>query len=138
MADYYSQFDVASKAFDENLLDDCDNETLRKYLISFATEPIPNTAVQHRNIIRGITINHILLQRHIDNLNKQNTKTQNWVIALAVTALISSVVQIFSPLLFQSPPTAPIRKTPEIKSAIPSQALPPASGQSSPKKSVPK
>lgn len=129
MTDYYSQFDAASKAFDENSLDACDNETLQKHLISLANEPVPNTAVQHRNIIRGITINHILLQRHIDRLNKQNTKTERWVIALAIAALISSVVQIFSPVLFREPHTEAQQKTSATQAANPSQALPQSSGQ---------
>ena len=52
------------------------------------------------DLIRGITINHVLLQRHIDTLQKhitgldrKNARLQRWVIALAVAALISTVVQ---------------------------------------------
>lgn len=97
----YAGIDAAAKAFDDNSLQSCDNETLQKHLIALANELVPNVNVQQRNIIRGITINHILLQRHIDSLEKRSAKIQCWVIALAVASLISSVLQIFSPMLFQ-------------------------------------
>ncbi|MGH8615286.1 MAG: hypothetical protein ACREYF_25520 [Gammaproteobacteria bacterium] len=57
----YSAIDAAAKAFDDNALSSCDNETLQKHLIALANEQVPNTSVQHRNIIRGITINHVLM-----------------------------------------------------------------------------
>ena len=97
----YAGIDAAAKAFDDNSLQSCDNETLQKHLIALANELVPNVNVQQRNIIRGITINQILLQRHIDSLEKRSAKIQCWVIALAVASLISSVLQIFSPMLFQ-------------------------------------
>lgn len=95
MTDYYSQFDATEKAFVENTISDCDDKELQKHLLLLSIEPVPNTSVQHRNIIRGITINQILLQRHIDRLNKQNSKTQWLVVALTVASLIGTGSQVW-------------------------------------------
>lgn len=35
------------------------------------------------------------MKRHIDGLNTQSNKTQRWVMALAVAALIGTIVQIY-------------------------------------------
>lgn len=117
-------YEEADKAFRSSEILSQENEKLLTHLYGLSNQNNINTGTQHRDIIRGITINHILLQRHIDSLNKQNSKTQKWVIALAVAALISSVVQIFSPLLFQSSPTASTRQLPKAPSAPPVQAQP--------------
>lgn len=135
MTDYYDQFDAAGKAFDENTLSSCDNDTLQKHLIALANEPVPNDSIQHRNIIRGITINHILLQRHIDILNKQNSKIQKWVIALAVAALIAGAAQAIAAILpyiglFPKPPIALQPPKSLAPTAIPNQLEPRVSGQS--------
>jgi len=110
------------------------NETLLKHLSGLANQNNINEGTQHRDIIRGITINHILLQRHIDGLNKQNAKTEKWVIALAVAALISSIVQIFSPVLFPAPPIEIKQQTPIVQLTCPSPAAPQACGQATKKK----
>ncbi|TLX20682.1 hypothetical protein [Thermomonas fusca] len=89
-------------AFREGTVSGKSPEELRAYLLALANQPIPNDSVRHRDIIRGLTVNHLLLQHHIDSLNRQNSKTQRWVIVLAVAALLSSIVQIFSPLLFNT------------------------------------
>lgn len=126
-------YEAADKAFRSGSVLSDDNEKLIAHLYGLSNQNNINSGTQHRDVIRGITINHILLQRHIDSLNKQNAKTQKWVITLAVAALVSSVVQIFSPLLFQSPPTASKPKTPVAQSEPPTQGKPPASGQATKK-----
>jgi hypothetical protein len=110
MSDYYAQFDAAGKAFDENTLATCDDATLQRHLVALANEPVPNTAVQHRNIIRGITINHLLLQRHIDRLNHQNSITQRLVIALTVAALMIGIPQLW--LAYKADKRAETEQTP--------------------------
>lgn len=126
-------YEAADKSFRSGSVLSDDNEKLIAHLYGLSNQNNTNSGTQHRDMIRGITINHILLQRHIDSLNKQNAKTQKWVIALAVAALISSVVQIFSPLLFQSPPTALKPQTPVAQSGTPSQTQPKISGQATKK-----
>lgn len=88
-------YESAHEAFrTQSILSDS-NEKLIEYLHGLSNQNNINTGTQHRDIIRGLTINHILLQRHIDGLNKQNSKTQKLVIVLTIAALVSSIVQIF-------------------------------------------
>lgn len=63
-------------------------------LLELCNGRVSNEEVRHRELLRGITINHILMQRHIDKLNKQNNTTQRWVIVLAAASLIGTAVQI--------------------------------------------
>jgi hypothetical protein len=121
-------YENMDSAFQKGIFINADDETLLKYLTSLSNQNIVNSQLHHRDIIRGLTINHLILQRHIDKLNKQNAKTELWVIALAVAALISSIVQIFSPVLFQRQPIALVHPQVKQKLAIPSHALPPSSG----------
>lgn len=83
-------------AFRDGNIADKSNVELSNFLIALSNEVVYSENVRHRDIIRGLTINQLLLQRHIDSLNKQNSKIQKWVIALAAASLISSIIQIFS------------------------------------------
>jgi len=89
------QWEAASKAFENGSIESCDNATMRAHLLALSNQQIHNDSIQHRDVIRGITLNHILLQRHINDLDRQNTKTQRWVIALAVASLIGTAVQVY-------------------------------------------
>lgn len=82
-------------AFRDGVIASETSDVLQKHLLALSNQVIRNDAVQHRDIIRGITINHILLQRHIDGLNKQNSKTEKLVIALTVASLIGTGVQVW-------------------------------------------
>lgn len=99
-------YQAAEDAFSSGGISTATDDELSKHLLALANKPIENDRLKHRDIIRGITINHMLLQNHIDRLNKQNNRTERWVIALAIAALISSVFQIFTPVLFPEQSTA--------------------------------
>ncbi len=94
---YIKLQDEISAVFRDASILTVDEETLQKYLMSLASEYVPNEGVQHREIIRALTINHIQMQRHIDNLNKKNTTLQILVIVLAIASLIGTAVQILLP-----------------------------------------
>lgn len=81
-------------AFRDGVIASETSDVLQKHLLALSNQVIRSDAVQHRDIILGITINHILLQRHIDGLNKQNSKTEKLVIALTVASLIGTGVQV--------------------------------------------
>ena len=81
-------------AFRDGVIASETSDVLQKHLLALSNQVIRSDAVQHRDIIRGITINHILLQRHIDGLNKQNSKTEKLVIAFTVASLIGTGVQV--------------------------------------------
>jgi len=90
----YQLYENANIAFKTgNVLND-NNDELINHLSGLANQNVINEGHRSRDIIRGITINHILMQRHIDALNEQNSKTQKLVIVLALIAAISSIAQI--------------------------------------------
>jgi len=129
------EWESANEAFKNGTLLSCDSATLQKHLLALSNQQIHNDTIQHRDIIRGLTINHILLQRHIDSLNRQNAKIQWWVIALAVAALIAAVVQTTVAIraeLRAAPTTQsslPSQQQSAPPLATPSQVLPPSSSQ---------
>ena len=86
-------YETTNTAFQNGDIQQCDNDTLQKHLLILCSRHENNESIRHRDIIRGITINHIILQRHIDGLNRRNEKLTWWVIALAVAALVSATVQ---------------------------------------------
>jgi hypothetical protein len=48
--------------FKDGTLLSCDTRTLQNHLLALSNQQIRNESIQHRDVIRGITINHILLQ----------------------------------------------------------------------------
>ena len=109
-------YDKMDAAFQDGSFESADNDTLQRYLISLSNQNIPNSSVQHRDIIRGLTINHILLQNHITDLDAKNSKLQWWVIFLAVVALVSAIIQTIATLLPYFgifPPESPHQVTPQ-------------------------
>lgn len=111
-------------AFKDGALLSCDTRTLQNHLLALSNQQIHNESIQHRDVIRGITINHILLQQHIDKLNKQNSKTQWLVIALTVASLLASVIQIFSPVSSYGQHTASSPQLPSAQSGTGCQVKP--------------
>lgn len=68
---------------------------LISYLTVLAREPSYNQQLQHLAIIRAQAINELLMQRHIEKLDRQSQITQYWFMALAIASLIASIIQIF-------------------------------------------
>jgi hypothetical protein len=68
---------------------------LLNYLQTLSTGRIPNDMVRHREIIRGLTINHIQMRRLIDRLDRQNRRVTILFVVLAVLSLLSAVIQIW-------------------------------------------
>jgi hypothetical protein len=143
------QYEEADRAFRVGEVLTDDKQKLLEHLYGLSNTTNINTGTQHRDIIRSLTINHILLHRHIETLQSQvnelhnhittlntgNTKIQKWVIALAVAALVSAVIQTAvgirselrsTPFTLADP--APQKKL-EPKAVTPSQALPQHSDQ---------
>ena len=84
---------------------------LQASLLAIAMNSTGDDGVQARDIIQALTINHILLQQHIDALERRSAKMQRWVIALAVAAIISPAAQYVWPLPTNSPlPPVPLPK----------------------------
>lgn len=86
-------YQAVEDAFREGRIESQDSDTLRRYLIALSNRPIENDRVRHRDIIRGLTLNHVLLQRHIAALDKKNSKTTWLVVVLTIAALIGTASQ---------------------------------------------
>jgi len=72
-----------------------DSETLKHYLVLLSQGTGGWGSENIYNPLVGNIINHILMQRHIDRLNKQNAITQFMVIALTIAALLVAIPQIW-------------------------------------------
>ena len=122
-------------AFREGRIDAQDDATLRKYLLALSNQAIENDRLKHRDIIRGLTINHILLQRHIAALDAKNTRTTCFVVVLTVASLVGTASQTWygykADRRTESESTAieAKRQKPEPESEARSQPTPQATGQ---------
>lgn len=95
-------YEAADTAFRTKSVLSEDSEVLLEYLHGLSNQNNINSGTQHRDVIRSITINNVLLQRHINvlqdhitHLNKQNSKTQVLVVALTVAALLVGIPQVW-------------------------------------------
>lgn len=140
-------YEAADQAFHTKAVLTQDNATLLEHLHGLSNQNNINEGTQHRDIIRGITINNILLQRHIDSLQKHitdlnadNNKLQKLVVALTVASLVGTAAQIWFAYKADkkaeqvSTPTASQQQMPKVQSESPTQPVAPSSGQATPKK----
>jgi len=88
-------------AFDRNGVGCADEATLQRWLQNLCTGNAPNETIRHREIIRGLTINHIQMARTIRELentmrrlNASNDKTQQLIVRLTWLAVIVSAAQV--------------------------------------------
>jgi truncated hemoglobin YjbI len=70
------------------------------------TENVPNETVRHRELLRGMTINHIQMSRVIKDLkdtmqklNTANERTQRFLLVLTVVAVIVGSIQAFAAVM---------------------------------------
>ncbi len=96
------RYEDAHAAFMRGDIENQSDEQLLIHLSGLANQNNINTGTQHRDVIRGLTVNNILLKRHLDRLqghitalNGQNSRTQRFVIALTIASLLGSGVQVW-------------------------------------------
>jgi hypothetical protein len=75
-------------AFDQGTVFEAEEKTLRLYLEFLCSEDVPNEAVRHRELLRGITIHYIQLTRLIALLESRNKNTQFWFMLLAIGSIV--------------------------------------------------
>lgn len=82
------------------------DEQLQRWLQNLSTGHVANEMVRHREIIRGITINHIQMARTIRQieetmrkLNAGNERTQRLIIRLTWVAVAVGVVQAIAGII---------------------------------------
>jgi hypothetical protein len=93
-------YELAHQAFQTGSVLTDSNEALLIYLSGLSNQRNINQGTQHRDVIRGLTINNILLQRHIttlqahiSDLDRKNQTTNFAVIALSIAAVIGTGLQ---------------------------------------------
>jgi hypothetical protein len=87
------EYQEALKAFAAGTIVDASRTDLQRYLVAIACNATGDDAVQARDTIQALTLNHLVLQRHIDTLDRKNKVTQRLVIGLTVASLAGTVVQ---------------------------------------------
>jgi hypothetical protein len=94
------------QAIESGSIADASPEQLQRWLISLSTGRIPNQTVHPREIIRGITINHIQmartirqLEKTIEQLDADNRRTQRLVIILAIIAIVVGIIQAVTSII---------------------------------------
>jgi len=94
------------QAIENGAIVDATPEQLQRWLISLCTGNIPNQTVHPREIVRGITINHIQmaqtihhLEETIERLDTGNKRTQRLVITLAYVAIFVGLVQAVAAII---------------------------------------
>jgi len=97
----YSEVDLA---FRSGKVGDADEETLERCLAVLCEHGVKNPDLKHREIIRGITINHIQMKRVIEKLDAQNTKTQRLFLVVAVGSLFFTALGVVATVLLSSNP----------------------------------
>ena len=121
-------------ALNDGSIESVDSETLKKYLVLISRSTGP-WKFDEGHIVIGNTLNHILLQRHIEGLNKQNAITQYLVIALTIASLIGTTSQIWyadkadKRAEAESAATAQKHKIQQPQTSISVQTKPPSSHQ---------
>jgi hypothetical protein len=93
----HSEMDTA---FQRGEVANADEAQLQRWLQNLCTGNVPNETVRHREIIRGLTINHIQMARTIrdlegtmQKLNAANDKTQQLVVKLTRVAVVVGIIQ---------------------------------------------
>ncbi|MEW6353422.1 MAG: hypothetical protein AB1469_03860 [Pseudomonadota bacterium] len=127
------EYQPVENAFREGTITSASDEDLSKHLLALANKPIDNDRIKHRDIIRGITINHMLLQHHIDRLNSQNSKTQRWFMVFAVISAIGAVAPYLMPPATPQVQVVVAQPAQPQQPSAPTQAQPQTSGQATKK-----
>lgn len=118
-------YEAADQAFRSGKILSDSNQELLRYLHGLSNLNNVNSGTQHRDIIRGFTINQIMLQRHIDklqahisDLDAKNARTQCLVMWLTIAALFAGIAQATTAIL----PYVGINPPSPIAASLPRQA----------------
>lgn len=112
MEDPLVKYEEAHAAFADGSILEADDAKLRRYLEGMANQRVLNPGNLSRDIIRGLTLNNLILRRHIDSLDRQNRLTQRLLMGLTIAALAMGGVQTYLsykalPPSVQGSPAAP-------------------------------
>ncbi len=91
----FNRYEEANKAFHSESILKADDDTLLRHLYGLSNYPVRNEMLHPGLVVRGLTINHVLLQRHIEKLDRRATVLQWIVITLTALAVLVGGVQIW-------------------------------------------
>ena len=87
-------YDEVEQAFEQGHVFTASRDQLIKYLNLLSQNVTGDDAVQSRDMVQAITLNHLILKQHIDHLERKSNVTQWLVIALTIASLLASVAQV--------------------------------------------
>ena len=88
-----AEYEATNAAFVSGSVAAADRQSLQAYLLAISQNVTGDDAVQSRDIVQALTLNHLILQRHIDELERRGGRTQKLVIALTIASLLGTAVQ---------------------------------------------
>jgi hypothetical protein len=83
----------AQESFETNAVAQASRRDLQRYLLAISQNVTGDDAVQARDIVQALTLNHLILQRHSDELQRRGQTTQRLVIALTIASLLGTAIQ---------------------------------------------
>lgn len=92
MSDLHSPTERQNIAFRSQSVESMTPEQQQEFIDTLCNQEITNPSVQHRTIVRMLAINHVQMQRLIDQLNKRNAKIQCWFMVLAIGSIIVGAI----------------------------------------------
>lgn len=89
------------QAFESGTVGDATLEQLGRWVAYMGTGLIPNDRLYPREIVRGVTLNNILMTRTIrhleetiERLDARNSHTQRLVVILTIVAVVVAIIQV--------------------------------------------
>jgi hypothetical protein len=86
-------YQEAQSAFSSGKISEANRKELERYILAISQNATGDDAIQARDIVQSLTINHLILQRHIDELDRKSKTTQILVILLTIASLAGTVAQ---------------------------------------------
>ncbi len=87
------EYNAVISAFESGTVIKADRETLQTYITTIAMNATGDDSIQARDTVQALTINHLILQRHIDELERKNNTTQRLVIILTIFSVLGTGLQ---------------------------------------------
>ena len=106
------EYRAALSAFETGAIFSSSRIDLRRYLLAISQNVTGDDGIQARDIAQALTLNHLVLQRHIDELEKKSKLTTYLVIALTIASLAATAAQAWFAY------KAEVRSEPEVKKQI--------------------
>ena len=89
------EYERVLRAFTTGEVYSADAETLKRYLTVIASHSTTNPVAQSRDLVQSTTLNNLILQRHIDSLERRGANTQRLVMLLTVASLLGTGYQSY-------------------------------------------